>query len=169
MAWTGVLFAGQAQRVVLNWVKSSWWPSQGVFSMSQKWGQPCLVSLLIAMRGLSMFSGSLQMTSWEEMLINLEVRRPYGGIRMSWINVLSSIAWAPTRPSDESCACTAHVMPQAWGRGTGKLHKGAGAEQWQSAEQEPAEGALIVKTRLASETMLLSGLGSWLEGIDRED
>lgn len=150
--------------------------SQGVFSVGQYWGRLCLVSLLvISTRGLSMFSVSLQMTSKEEMLIYLEVRRPYKVIWINWINGLSSIVWAPTRSSDESCTCTPHVnvMPQAWGRGAGKLHKWAGAVGWQLAEQEPAvcpdsqEGQRV--PRLVSETVLLSGLGRWLERTDKED
>lgn len=60
--------------------------------MGQYWGRLCLVSLLvIPTRGLSMFSVSLQMTSKEEMLIYLEVRRPYKVIWINWINGLSSI------------------------------------------------------------------------------
>ena len=85
LCWLKHWLDGQALRVVVNGVKSSWWP---VSPRARYWDCFYLASLLtILIRGLSASSVSWQTTpSWEEMLICLRGERHYRGTWIDWID-----------------------------------------------------------------------------------
>jgi len=97
LRWVKNWLDGQAQRVVVNGVKSSW--SSVVFPRSQFWGQSCLTSLAtIWMRRLSAPSVSLQMTpNGMGVLICLKVGRLCRGISTGCIDGLSPTVFTKTK------------------------------------------------------------------------
>ena len=86
--WVKHWLDGQAQRVVVSGVKSSWWLVMSSVPRAQYWGHSYLTSLLtILMKGLNAPSVSLQMTpSWEGVLICQRGEKHYRGTWIDWID-----------------------------------------------------------------------------------